>query len=143
MFDGSPLPLDENLRISAYAPGHVRLRPEILADGQEALAGRHRGARFQHVFHGSSGSTPEELRAAVDNGVVKVNLDSEAQFVFTRAAARHLEANREGVLAPDPALGDKRAYDPRAWGRDAEAAMAARVAEACEQLGSAGRTIAR
>jgi fructose-bisphosphate aldolase class II len=124
-----------------YAPGHVRLRPEILADGQQALERAHPGARFQYVFHGSSGSKPEELRAAVDNGVVKVNLDSETQYAFTHAAAGHMLSHRDGVLAPDPALGDKRAYDPRAWGAEAEAAMADRVALACDQLGSAGRSI--
>ena len=59
-----------------YAPGQVKLRPEILGDGQRALERAHPGARFQYVFHGSSGSTPDELRAAVRNGVVKVNLDS-------------------------------------------------------------------
>jgi fructose-bisphosphate aldolase, class II len=125
-----------------YAPGQVQLRPEILADGQQALEQRHPGARFQYVFHGSSGSSADELRAAVDNGVVKVNLDSEAQYAFTRAAAEHMESNRDGVLAPEPALGDKRAYDPRAWGAKAEAAMAERVARACAELGSAGRSIA-
>ena len=124
-----------------YAPGHVKLRPEILADGQAALERAHPGARFQYVFHGSSGSSPEELRAAVDNGVVKVNLDTEAQYAFTRAAAAHIVANRKGVLADETALGDKRAYDPRAWGAKAESAMAQRVAQACEELGSAGRSI--
>jgi fructose-bisphosphate aldolase class II len=124
-----------------YAPGHVKLRPEILAHGQEALEQSYPSARFQYVFHGSSGSSPEELRAAVDNGVVKVNLDTEAQYAFTRAAAAHMIANREGVLADEPALGDKRAYDPRAWGAEAESAMAQRVAQACEELGSAGRSI--
>jgi fructose-bisphosphate aldolase, class II len=124
-----------------YAPGHVRLRPEILADGQEALEQAYTGARFRYVFHGSSGSSPEELRAAGDNGVVKVNLDSETQYVFTHAAAEHMTDHHDGVLAPEPALGDKRAYDPRAWGVKAEAAMAARVAEACEELGSAGRSV--
>jgi fructose-bisphosphate aldolase, class II len=124
-----------------YAPGQVQLRPEILAEGQEALERAHAGARFQYVFHGSSGSSPEELRAAVDNGVVKVNLDTEAQYAFTRAAAGHMVANREGVLADEPALGDKSAYDPRAWGAKAESAMAQRVAQACQELGSAGRSI--
>jgi fructose-bisphosphate aldolase, class II len=124
-----------------YAPGQVRLRPEILADGQEALDRSYPGARFQYVFHGSSGSSHEELQAAVDNGVVKVNLDTEAQYAFTRAAAEHMVSNREAVLADEPALGDKRAYDPRAWGARAEAAMAARVAQACEELGSARRSI--
>ena len=74
--------------------------------------------------------------------MVKVNLDSEAQYAFTRAAAEHMVANREAVLAEEPALGDKRAYDPRAWGAKAESAMAKRVAQACEELGSAGRSIA-
>jgi fructose-bisphosphate aldolase class II len=124
-----------------YAPGHVKLRPEILAEGQAALERAYPGARFQYVFHGSSGSSPEDLRAAVDNGVVKVNLDTEAQYAFTHAAAEHMMAHRDGVLAPEPALGDKRAYDPRSWGAQAEAAMAERVARACEELGSARRSI--
>jgi len=124
-----------------YAPGHVRLRPEILGEGQDALGRAHPGARFQYVFHGSSGSSPEELQAAVGHGVVKVNLDSEAQYAFTRAAAGHMFANYDGVLAVDGGVGDKRAYDPRAWGGEAEAGMAARVAQACEVLGSAGRSI--
>jgi fructose-bisphosphate aldolase, class II len=125
-----------------YAPGHVKLRPEILADGQAALAEAHPGARFAYVFHGSSGSAPEEVRAAVANGVVKVNLDSEAQYAFTRAAAGHMFTHYDGVLAVDGGVGDKRAYDPRAWGAEAEASMARRIAQACELLGSAGRSIA-
>jgi fructose-bisphosphate aldolase class II len=125
-----------------YAPGHVKLRPEILAEGQSALEGSHPGARFQFVFHGSSGSSPEDLRAAVANGVVKVNLDSETQYAFTHAAAQHMLLHPHEVLAPEPALGDKSLFDPRSWGGKAEAAMAARVAVACEQLGSAGRSIA-
>jgi fructose-bisphosphate aldolase, class II len=122
-----------------YAPGHVKLRPEILDDGQTALAQAHPGARFEYVFHGSSGSSPDELRAAVGYGVVKVNLDSEAQYAFTRGAAGHMFTHYDGVLAVDGGVGDKRAYDPRVWGAEAEASMARRVAAACEQLGSAGR----
>ena len=124
-----------------YAPGHVRLRPEILGAGQRALERAYPGARFQYVFHGSSGSSPEDLRAAVGHGVVKVNLDSDAQYAFTRAAAGHMFSHYDGVLAVDGGLGDKRAFDPRAWGAEAEAGMAARVAQACELLGSAGRSI--
>jgi fructose-bisphosphate aldolase class II len=124
-----------------YAPGSVRLRPEILADGQDALGRLRAGARFQYVFHGSSGSAAEDVRAAVANGVVKVNLDSEGQYAFTRAAAGHMFSHYDGVLAVDGGLGDKRAYDPRAWGAEAEAGMAARVAQACELLGSAGRSV--
>jgi fructose-bisphosphate aldolase, class II len=117
------------------AEGQVELRPQILADGQEALGAAHPGARFDYVFHGSSGSSEEDLRAAVANGVVKVNLDSEAQRAFTSGVAAHLFAHYAG--------GGKQAYDPRGWGAAAEASMAARVATACEQLGSAGRTITR
>jgi fructose-bisphosphate aldolase class II len=125
-----------------YAPGHVELRPKILGEGQEALGRAHPGARFQYVFHGSSGSTPQELQAAVAFGVVKVNLDSEAQYAYTRAAAGHMFSHYDGVLAVDGGVGDKRAYDPRAWGATAETGMAARVAQACADLGSAGRSIA-
>jgi fructose-bisphosphate aldolase class II len=124
-----------------YAPGSVKLRPEILADGQAALARVHPGARFHYVFHGSSGSAPDEVRAAVANGVVKLNLDSEAQYAFTRAAAGHMFSHYDGVLAVDGGVGDKRAYDPRTWGGAAEAGMAARISAACELLGSAGRSI--
>jgi fructose-bisphosphate aldolase class II len=122
-------------------PGHVRLRPEILREGQRALAGRFTGARFDYVFHGSSGARDEDLHRAVAYGVVKVNLDSETQYAYTRAAAGHMFAEYDGVLMIDGAAGRKAAYDPRAWGAKAEAAMAARVAEACAVVGSAGRTL--
>jgi fructose-bisphosphate aldolase class II len=126
----------------AHAPGRVKLRPEILRDGQAALERARPGSRFDYVFHGSSGSTPAELRTAIDFGVVKVNLDTDAQYAFTRAVAGHVLDHWDGVLRVDGGLGDKRAYDPRAWGRKAEAAMAARVAAAAEQLGAAGRSLA-
>jgi fructose-bisphosphate aldolase, class II len=126
-----------------YAPGNVRLRPEILADGQAVLAAAHPGARFQFVFHGSSGSSPDDVRAAIANGVVKVNLDTDAQYAYTRAVADHLFTNYDGVLRVDGNVGRKVAYDPRAWGRKAEAALATRVTEAAELYGSAGRSLAK
>jgi fructose-bisphosphate aldolase, class II len=126
-----------------YAPGNVRLRPEVLADGQAALAARHPGARFEYVFHGSSGSSPADVRAAIANGVVKVNLDTDAQYAYTRAVAHHLFTNYDRVLRVDGDVGSKAAYDPRAWGRKAEAALATRVAEAAELYGSAGRSLAK
>src|SRR3954447_23507805 len=124
-----------------HAPGAVELRPEILRDGQAALADAHPGARFAYVFHGSSGSSDEEVRAAIAYGVVKINLDTDAQYAFTRAIADHVLVNYAGVLKVDGGVGDKRAYDPRAWGKRGEAAMAARVAAACELFGSAGRSL--
>jgi fructose-bisphosphate aldolase class II len=125
-----------------YAPGHVQLRPAILREGQEALEAARPGARFAYVFHGSSGTPPDELAEAVSYGVVKVNVDTDAQYAFTRAVADHMLTRYEGVLRVDGGVGDKGAYDPRAWGLKGEAAMAARVAQACQELGSAGRTIA-
>jgi fructose-bisphosphate aldolase, class II len=126
-----------------YAPGNVELRPAVLRDGQLALTERRPGARFQYVFHGSSGSAPHEVRDAIANGVVKVNLDTDAQYVFTRAIADHVFTNYDGVLRIDGAVGRKAAYDPRAWGRPAEAALAHRVAEASELFGAAERSLLR
>jgi fructose-bisphosphate aldolase class II len=124
-----------------HAPGHVKLRPEILGEGQAALAARRPGARFQYVFHGSSGSHDDDVRAAIAYGVVKVNVDSDAQYALTRAVADHVLVNYAGVLRVDGGVGDKTAYDPRAWGERAESAMAARVTAACELFGSAGRSL--
>jgi fructose-bisphosphate aldolase class II len=124
------------------APGHVELRPEILCSGQQALAAAHPGARFQYVFHGSSGSTPDELRAAIDCGVVKVNVDTDMQYAFTRAVADHMFSHYAEVLKVDGGLGQKSAFDPRAWGRAGGQAMARELAERCALFGSAGRTLA-
>jgi fructose-bisphosphate aldolase, class II len=117
-----------------HAPGEVQLRPEILREGQDALAAAHPGARFQYVFHGSSGSSDKELRDAVRYGVVKVNVDTDMQFVFTRAIADHVRTH---------GVSEKEHFDPRSWGRAAEAAMANAVATQCALLGSAGRSLAR
>jgi fructose-bisphosphate aldolase class II len=124
-----------------YAPGVVKLRPDVLRDGQDALAAARPGARFQYVFHGSSGTAPDDVRAAIANGVVKINLDTDAQYAFTRAVADHVFANYDGVLRIDGGVGRKAAYDPRSWGRKAEAALAARVAEAAQLFGSASRSV--
>jgi fructose-bisphosphate aldolase, class II len=127
-----------------YAPGHVKLRPDILRRGQEALTARFGPeARFEYVFHGGSGSALEEIHAAVDYGVVKMNIDSDAQYAFTRAVAGHVFIHYDGVLRVDGRPGDKHAYDLRAWGRAGEAAMARRVAEACDALRAAGHSLAR
>jgi fructose-bisphosphate aldolase, class II len=122
-----------------YAPGNVRLRPELLGELQAAVTERFPGARgFDFVFHGGSGSTVDEIRTAIANGVVKMNVDTDMQYVFTRAVSEHLAG--EASARPDAGGGvDKALYDPRSWGRRAELAMARRVVEASEMLGSAGR----
>ena len=128
-----------------YKPGNVKLRPEILKSAQEAVVeklGLEAGSKpFDLVFHGGSGSTAEEIGAAVDYGVVKMNVDTDTQYAFTRPVAAHMFSNYDGVLKVDGEVGNKKAYDPRAWGKAAEAGMAARVVEACENLRSAGTSI--
>ncbi len=128
-----------------YKPGNVKLRPEILQKAQQAVVdklGLEADAKpFDLVFHGGSGSTAEEIAAAVDYGVIKMNVDTDTQYAFTRPAAGHMFANYDGVLKVDGEVGNKKAYDPRAWGKAAEAGMAARVVEACENLRSSGQTV--
>ncbi len=128
-----------------YKPGNVKLRPEILLTAQQAAAqelGLGDDARpFDLVFHGGSGSTAEEIGLAVDHGVIKMNVDTDTQYAFTRPIAGHMFGNFDGVLKVDGEVGNKKAYDPRAWGKAGEAGMAARVGEACENLRSSGHTV--
>ena len=124
-----------------YKPGNVKLRPEILKAAQDAVHKEFNtdsDKPFHLVFHGGSGSLPQEISDAVDYGVVKMNVDTDTQYAFTRPVAGWMLANYEGVLKIDGEVGNKKQYDPRAWGKEAEAAMAARVVEACENLRSAG-----
>jgi fructose-bisphosphate aldolase class II len=126
-----------------YAPGNVRLRPELLGELQAAVTEGCAGARgFDFVFHGGSGSTLDEIRTAIANGVVKMNVDTDMQYAFTRAVAEHLAGETSAGADAEGGV-DKKVYDPRSWGRRAERAMAKRIVEASETLGSAGRTLAR
>lgn len=107
-----------------YKPGRVELRPQVLKDIQDAVGaaiGKQRP--FDLVFHGGSGSSPADIRESLTHGVVKMNIDTDTQYAFTRAVAHHAFTNYAGVLKLDGELGDK-AYDPRAYGKPAEAAMA-------------------
>jgi fructose-bisphosphate aldolase class II len=125
-----------------YKPGNVKLRPEILKHAQEAVVkakGLAADAKpFDLVFHGGSGSLAEEIAAAVDYGVVKMNVDTDTQYAFTRPVAGFMFTSYDGVLKVDGNVGNKKQYDPRAWGKVAEEGMAKRVVEACENLRSAG-----
>ena len=132
----------------SYKPGHVKLRPEILGEIQDEVAKRlgdrlsskvgDKSSPFDLVMHGGSGSTDEEIATAVRNGVIKMNVDTDTQYAFTRPVAGWMYTNYEGVLKVDGEVGNKKQYDPRAWGKAAEEGMAARVVEACERLGSVG-----
>ncbi|WP_131103376.1 class II fructose-bisphosphate aldolase [Ornithinimicrobium sufpigmenti] len=125
-----------------YKPGNVKLRPEILKAAQEAAIeelGLEPDARpFDLVFHGGSGSSAQEISDAVDYGVVKMNIDTDTQYAFTRPVAGFMFENYDGVLKVDGEVGNKKMYDPRTWGKAAESSMTARVVEACEALRSAG-----
>ncbi|GLX00336.1 class II fructose-bisphosphate aldolase [Microtetraspora sp. NBRC 16547] len=122
-----------------YKPGHVKLRPTVLKDIQEAVGAKFgKDKPFDLVFHGGSGSLLEEIHEAIAYGVVKMNIDTDTQYAFTRPVADHMFRNYDGVLKVDGEVGNKKAYDPRAYGKAAEAGMAARVAEACRHLKSAG-----
>ena len=125
-----------------YKPGNVKLRPEILKEIQDQAAAKYgKDAPFDLVFHGGSGSTEQEISDAVSYGVIKMNIDTDTQYAFTRPVAGHMLSNYDGVLKVDGDVGNKKVYDPRVWGAKAEEHMAARVVEACERLGSVGKTI--
>jgi len=128
-----------------YKPGNVKLRPDVLKGGQEAAAkklGLDAGAKpFELVFHGGSGSLPEEIREAVSYGVVKMNVDTDTQYAFTRPIVDHFFKNYDGVLKIDGEVGNKKVYDPRSYLKAAETGMAQRVVEACQALGSAGTKV--
>ena len=126
----------------SYKPGAVKLRPDILKRGQEALIARHgREAEFDLVFHGGSGTPVEEIRETLDYGVVKMNIDTDTQYAFTRPIADHMFKNYDGVLKVEGEVGNKKLYDPRAYLKLAEAATATRLGQACDDLRSTGRTI--
>ncbi|HEV2886574.1 MAG TPA: class II fructose-bisphosphate aldolase [Jatrophihabitans sp.] len=128
-----------------YKPGNVKLRPVVLKGGQQVASrklGLPEGSKpFDLVFHGGSGSSLDEIREAVSYGVVKMNVDTDTQYAFTRPIAGHMFTNYDGVLKVDGDVGNKKAYDPRSYLKAAEAGMAARVVEACGDLLSAGKSV--
>jgi len=126
-----------------YKPGNVKLRPGILDEIQRAVGARvGRERPFDLVFHGGSGSLLGEIREAIGYGVVKMNVDTDTQYAFTRPIADHMFTSYDGVLKVDGEVGDKKSYDPRNYMKKAEGSMAARVVRACEDLMSAGTSLA-
>ncbi|MGB3708724.1 class II fructose-bisphosphate aldolase [Gordonia sp. (in: high G+C Gram-positive bacteria)] len=130
-----------------YKPGNVKLRPAVLKEGQDAaIAKLGLGADalpFDFVFHGGSGSSVEDIEEAVSYGVIKMNVDTDTQYAFTRPVAGHMMGNYDGVLKVDGEVGNKKVYDPRSYLKKAETSMAERVVEACNDLGSSGKSIGR
>lgn len=126
----------------SYKPGAVKLRPDILKNGQEAVISKYgKEAEFDLVFHGGSGTPLEEIRETLDYGVVKMNIDTDTQYAFTRPIADHLFKNYSGVLKIDGEVGDKKIYDPRSYLKKAEEGLCARMKVACDDLRSTGKTL--
>src|SRR3954447_27081235 len=125
-----------------YKPGHVKLEPKVLKECQDAVVKEHgESARFHLVFHGGSGSTEEEIHESLDYGVVKMNVDTDMQYAFTRPIAAHMFKNYDGVLKVDGEVGNKKHYDPRSYLALAETAMAERVKQAVTDLRGNGKTM--
>ena len=126
-----------------YKPGAVKLRPDILKSGQEAVIAKYgQDAEFDLVFHGGSGSPVEQIRETLGYGVIKMNIDTDTQYAFTRPIVDHLFSNYSGALMVDGEIGNKKIYDPRSYLKKAEEGMASRIARACDDLCSTGKSIA-
>ena len=125
-----------------YKPGNVKLRPEILKKGQEAVA-KEIGGGYQHmlVFHGGSGSELSEIHETLNYGVIKMNIDTDTQYAYSREIVDYMFTNYESMLKIDGEVGNKKFYDPRAWMKKGEEAMAKRIADACKDLKSDGKSI--
>lgn len=127
-----------------YKPGNVKLKPAILKQGQDAVVAKYgEEAKFMLVFHGGSGSSLEEIRETLDYGVIKMNVDTDTQYAFTRPIADHMLKNYDGVLKIDGEVGNKKMYDPRGYLKKAEEAMKDRVIVACNDLRSVGTTLGK
>ncbi len=125
-----------------YKPGTVKLKPEILREGQKAVMERYGPeAEMDLVFHGGSGSLLEEIRETLEYGVVKMNIDTDTQYAFTRPIVDHMMKNYDGVLKIDGEVGNKKVYDPRSYLKKAEESMSQRVRQGCSDLLSEGRTL--
>jgi fructose-bisphosphate aldolase class II len=125
-----------------YKPGAVKLRPRILRDGQAAVVAKYGAeAEMDLVFHGGSGSLLEEIRETLEYGVVKMNVDTDTQYAFTRPIVDHMMKGYDGVLKIDGEIGNKKLYDPRSYLKAAEQSMSERVVVACSDLLSEGKSL--
>jgi len=127
-----------------YKPGNVKLKPTILRDGQQAItAAFGKNVQADLVFHGGSGSELTEIHETLGYGVVKMNIDTDTQYAFSRPITDHVFKNYDGMLKIDGEVGNKKLYDPRSYLKKAEKGMADRVAQACADLRSAGKSLGR
>ncbi|MDP4134095.1 MAG: class II fructose-bisphosphate aldolase [Bacillota bacterium] len=125
-----------------YKPGNVKLNPKILKNGQEALAEKYgKDKHFYLVFHGGSGSSKEEIKETLQYGVIKMNIDTDTQYAFSKPVTDHILKNYDGMLKIEGEVGNKKMYDPRSYLKRGEEGMAARVGEGANDLESAGKSI--
>ena len=125
-----------------YKPGNVKLKPSILKAGQDAVIAKYgKDAEFYLVFHGGSGSSLEEIRETLEYGVIKMNVDTDTQYAFTRPIVDHMFKNYDAVLKVEGEVGNKKMYDPRNYLKQAETAMKERVIQAVKDLRAEGTTL--
>jgi fructose-bisphosphate aldolase, class II len=126
----------------SYKPGAVKLKPTILRDGQKAVTDKYGpAAEMDLVFHGGSGTSSDDLQETLDYGVIKMNIDTDTQYAFTRPIVSHMCQNIEGVLKIDGEVGNKKHYDPRSYLKKGEQGLCDRMKQACDELRSTGKTI--
>ena len=125
-----------------YKPGAVKLRPEILSDGQKAVIEKFgQEAEFDLVFHGGSGTPSNQLQETLDYGVIKMNIDTDTQYAFTRPVVDFMMKHYDEVMMIDGEIGVKKSYDPRTYLKLAENGVATRMGRACDDLKSTGNSI--
>lgn len=125
-----------------YKPGAVKLKPTILRDGQKAVMDKYgKNAEMDLVFHGGSGSELSDIRETLEYGVVKMNIDTDTQYAFSKPIVFHMCENIEGMLKIDGEVGNKKVYDPRTYLKKGELGVCARLKEACDDLLSTGKTM--
>ncbi|WP_373531768.1 class II fructose-bisphosphate aldolase [Vampirovibrio sp.] len=130
-----------------YAPGNVKLRPEILKHSQELVQSTHKTEAnpLDLVFHGGSGSEQAKIEETLHYGVFKMNIDTDLQFAFAEGIGQYVMSNPKAFqhqIDPETNTPYKKAYDPRKWLRLGEEGMIARLDEAFRDLKSAGKSIA-
>ncbi len=127
-----------------YKPGNVVLAPDILKAGQDTVVDAHgEASSFWLVFHGGAGSELADIHETLDYGVIKMNVDTDTQYVFTRPIIDHMLKNYDQILKVDSEIGLKKEYDPKSWKKIGRAGMVDRLVQACQDLKSAGKSVGR
>ena len=124
-----------------YKPGNVKLTPKILKNSQKYITEKYNVGHnhIDFVFHGGSGSSVDEIREAIDYGVIKMNIDTDLQYAYMTGVRDYFSEKREYLQAqignPDGEDSpNKKHYDPRVWVRKAETAFVDRLKQAFEDL---------